>query len=169
MWSRLATFILRGRLPILLVLLAVTAFMASRIEDLSIRYKFGGLLPDDDPTLVDYESFLDQFGEEGNVVALGVQDDRLDDIAVFQQWWDLDSAMRAVQVPVDSLRPDGTRWTVHVVDSVFGFRTAVELVREDAPKSFVMRHIFERRPQTQQELVSAALTALSSLPAGTFR
>jgi uncharacterized protein len=163
MWSRLATFILRGRLPILLVLLAVTAFMASRIEDLSIRYKFGGLLPDDDPTLVDYESFLDQFGEEGNVVALGVQDDRLDDIAVFQQWWDLDSAMRAVQVPVDSLRPDGTRWTVHVVDSVFGFRTAVELVREDAPKSFVMRHIFERRPQTQQELDSA-LSRLRDMP-----
>ena len=77
MWSRLATFILRGRLPILLVLAAITAGMAMRIDELGIRYKFGGLLPDDDPALVAYNDFLDEFGEEGNVVALGIQDGRL--------------------------------------------------------------------------------------------
>ncbi|MGB0510834.1 MAG: hypothetical protein ACPGGB_07910, partial [Flavobacteriales bacterium] len=129
MWSRLATFILRARLPILLVLAAITAGMATRIDDLGIRYKFGGLLPDDDPSLVAYNEFLDQFGEEGNVVALGIEDGRLDSLEVFRAWWDLDSALRAVRVPVDSLKPDGTPWKVNVVDSVFGFRTAVELVR----------------------------------------
>ena len=129
MWSRLATNILRGRLPILLTLLVVTVAMASRIDELGIRYKFGGLLPEDDPALVDYESFLAEFGEEGNVVALGVEDARLDSLEVFQQWWDLDAALCAVMVPVDSIRPDGAPWEVHVVDSVFGFRTAVELVR----------------------------------------
>jgi predicted RND superfamily exporter protein len=154
MWSRLATFILRGRLPILLVLLAVTAGMASRIDELGIRYKFGGLLPADDPVLLDYASFLDEFGEEGNVVALGIQDARLDSLKVFQQWWDLDEALRQVQVPVDSLRDDGTPWTVNVVDSVFGFRTAVSLVRQDDPKAFVMEPIIRRRPETQAELDS---------------
>ncbi|MCH1575067.1 MAG: efflux RND transporter permease subunit [Flavobacteriales bacterium] len=154
MWSRLATFILRGRLPILLVLLAVTAGMASRIDELGIRYKFGGLLPADDPVLLDYASFLDEFGEEGNVVALGIQDARLDSLQVFQQWWDLDEALRQVQVPVDSLRDDGTPWTVNVVDSVFGFRTAVSLVRQDDPKAFVMEPIIRRRPETQAELDS---------------
>ena len=163
MWSRLATFILRGRLPILLVLLVITAGMASRIDELGIRYKFGGLLPDDDPALVDYNSFLDQFGEEGNVVALGIQDDRLDSLAVFQQWWDLDAALRAVRVPVDSLRPDGTPWTVHVVDSVFGFRTAVQLTRQDDPKRFVMEPVIPDRPETQAELDSV-LKRLRSLP-----
>ena len=59
--------------------------MASRIDELGIRYKFGGLLPEDDPILVDYASFLDEFGEEGNVVALGIQDARLDSLEVFQQ------------------------------------------------------------------------------------
>ncbi len=163
MWSRLATIILRGRLPILIVLALVTAGMASRIDELGIRYKFGGLLPDDDPALVNYNRFLAEFGEEGNVVALGVEDARLDEIAVFQQWWDLDSALRSVQVPVDSLRPDGTPWEVHVVDSVFGFRTAVELLREDNSKSFVMRPLFERRPETQAELDSM-LARLRSMP-----
>ena len=90
MWSRLATFILRARLPILLVLAAITAGMATRIDDLGIRYKFGGLLPDDDPSLVAYNEFLDQFGEEGNVVALGIEDGRLDSLEVFRAWWDLD-------------------------------------------------------------------------------
>ena len=100
MWSRLATFILRGRLPILLVLLAVTACMASRIEDLGIRYKFGGLLPDDDRTLVDYESFLDRVWRGGQCGgAWGCKTTRLDYIAVFQQWWDLDPPCAQCRFP----------------------------------------------------------------------
>ena len=110
MWSRLATIILRGRLPILIALAVVTAGMATRINELGIRYKFGGLLPDDDPALVAYHDFLEEFGEEGNVVALGIEDGRLDSLEVFRAWWDLDSVLRAVQVPVDSLKPDGTPW-----------------------------------------------------------
>ena len=163
MWSRLATFILRARLPILLVLAAITAGMASRIDDLGIRYKFGGLLPDDDPSLVAYNEFLDQFGEEGNVVALGIEDGRLDSLEVFRAWWDLDSALRAVRVPVDSLRQDGTRWEVNVVDSVFGFRTAVELVRVDDPKSFVMEPVFGSMP-ADQLMLDSTLARLRSLP-----
>lgn len=163
MWSRLATFILRGRLPILIVLALVTAGMATRIDELGIRYKFGGLLPEDDPALVAYNSFLDEFGEEGNVVALGIEDSRLDSIDVFHAWWDLDSALRAVRVPVDSLRPDGTPWDVQVVDSVFGYRTAVELIRQDEPKSFVMSPVFEHKPVDQAEL-DTLLKRLRSLP-----
>ena len=163
MWSRLATFILRGRLPILLIILAITAGMASRIDELGIRYKFGGLLPQDDPVLVDYESFLDEFGEEGNVVALGIQDARLDSLEVFQMWWDLDEALRQVQVPVDSVKSDGTPWKVSVVDSVFGFRTAVALVRVDDPKSFVKEPVIGRRPETQAELDSV-MGVLRNMP-----
>jgi len=163
MWSRLATFILRGRLPILLVLAAITAGMAMRIDELGIRYKFGGLLPDDDPALVAYNDFLDEFGEEGNVVALGIQDGRLDSLEVFRAWWDLDSVLRSIRVPVDSLRPDGTRWDTHVVDSVFGFRTAVELVRVDDPKSFAVEPVFKSRPESQAALDSVLLR-LRSLP-----
>lgn len=163
MWSRLATFILRGRLPILLVLAAITAGMAMRIDELGIRYKFGGLLPDDDPALVAYNDFLDEFGEEGNVVALGIQDGRLDSLEVFQAWWHLDSVLRSIRVPVDSLRPDGTRWDTHVVDSVFGFRTAVELVRVDDPKSFAVEPVFQSLPETQVDLDSVLLR-LRSLP-----
>ena len=163
MWSRLATFILRGRLPILLVLAAITVGMAMRIDELGIRYKFGGLLPDDDPALVAYNDFLDEFGEEGNVVALGIQDGRLDSLEVFRAWWDLDSVLRSIRVPVDSLRPDGTRWDTHVVDSVFGFRTAVELVRVDEPKSFAVEPVFRSLPESQAALDSVLLR-LRSLP-----
>ena len=163
MWSRLATIILRGRLPILIVLAVITAGMATRIDELGIRYKFGGLLPDDDPALVAYHDFLEEFGEEGNVVALGIEDGRLDSLEVFRAWWDLDSVLRAVQVPVDSLKPDGTPWEVHVVDSVFGFRTAVELVRVDDPKSFVMEPVFGSMPADQATLDST-LDRLRSLP-----
>ena len=137
--------------------------MATRIDELGITYKFGGLLPEDDPALLAYNAFLDEFGEEGNVVALGIQDPRLDSIDVFQAWWELDSALRAVRVPVDSLRPDGTPWEVQVVDSVFGYRTAVELVRRDNPKSFVMTPVFESKPRDQQGLDSL-LERLRSLP-----
>ncbi len=88
---------------------------------------------------------------------------RLDSLEVFQMWWDLDEALRQVQVPVDSVKSDGTPWKVSVVDSVFGFRTAVALVRVDDPKSFVMEPVIGRRPETQAELDSV-MGVLRNMP-----
>ena len=49
MWTRLATFILRRRAPLLFGLAVITGLMAWKGQDARLMYKFGGLLPEDAP------------------------------------------------------------------------------------------------------------------------
>ena len=71
MWTLIASFVLRQRLPLLVGLLAVTAFFAMRIPDVRLQYTFGGLLPKTDSTALDYQHFVEHFGVEGNVLLIG--------------------------------------------------------------------------------------------------
>ena len=88
---------------------------------------------------------------------------RLDSLEVFQQWWDLDEALRQVQVPVDSvpvMAPLGrSMWSTVFSDS----GPLSRLVRKDDPKSFVMEPVISRRPETQAELDSV-MGVLRSMP-----
>ncbi|MFT5922406.1 MAG: putative RND superfamily exporter protein, partial [Flavobacteriales bacterium] len=71
MWTSLASYILRYRLPILIVLVGLTVFMGWKAQDVRMSYKFGGLLPENDPTSIAYQDFLENFSEDGNVIVLG--------------------------------------------------------------------------------------------------
>jgi len=52
-------------------------------------YTEANLLPDDHPYNQEYNQFLDQFGEEGNLIILGVKDSSLFKPEVFNKWTQL--------------------------------------------------------------------------------
>ena len=64
MWSKIASILLRYRLAVLLIIGGLTVYMGSFIPDLRLVYEFGGLLPDDDETRIDFEMFVEHFGAE---------------------------------------------------------------------------------------------------------
>ena len=76
-WSAVARFILRNRIGILAGIVLVTIFMASQWQHMRFTYTEANLLPDDHPYNVEYQQFLDIFGEEGNLIVLGVKDSSL--------------------------------------------------------------------------------------------
>lgn len=156
MWTRLATFILRRRAPLLIALAILTVLMGWKAQDARLMYKFGGLLPADDPTLLAHEEFLSQFGREDNVVALGIDGQALTELSVFQAWWTLEKELEALYIEVDSTTAAGTL-TQHitVADSIFGIRSAAVLVRDDEQKRFLFEPVVSALPQTQSELDSA--------------
>ncbi len=89
MWNKIADFIIKYRLPLIIVIAVITVIMgyyASRVE---MSYDFARAVPLDDPDMIELERFRAQFGEDGNVIAVGVKDSavyQLKNFQTFQQF-----------------------------------------------------------------------------------
>lgn len=156
MWISLASFILRYRLPFLIVLLGITAFFGWQAQNVRMSYKFGGLLPEDDTTYVAYLDFLENFSEDGNVIVIGVEDSTLYQQKNFAEWYDLSNRLREVTVPVNG-QPQSA------VDSVFSIGFIYSIVRDDSLKRFEFERVFKSKPVNQTALDSG-LAKVRSLP-----
>ncbi|WP_320816164.1 efflux RND transporter permease subunit [Flavobacterium sp.] len=73
-WDFIARFILRNRIILLITLVLFTVFMAFQWKNMRFTYTEANLLPDDHIINQEYNSFLDKFGEEGNLVVIGFKD-----------------------------------------------------------------------------------------------
>lgn len=129
-----------------------------------MSYKFGGLLPKTDQTYVDYEKFLDEFSEDGNVVVLGIDNPKIETLDGFNAWFDLGEDISAIEVVlVDSVSQAGEAVMESAVDSVFSIARVYDLHKKEDPKRFEVRRVFSEKPQSQLELDSL-LKKVKSLP-----
>ena len=92
-WDGIARIILRNRLFILLLILGVTVFLATQWQYMRFTYTEANLLPDDHEVNIEYQAFLDKFGEEGNLIVLGVKDSSLFTPKVLNKWNALSTAI----------------------------------------------------------------------------
>ncbi len=88
-WERLARIILRNRPLILLLIIGLTIFFGYQWQHMRFTYTEANLLPDNHPVNVEYNAFLDKFGEEGNLIVLGIQNDSLFTPKVLNAWNEL--------------------------------------------------------------------------------
>ena len=73
-WDYIASKILRNRIFLLVLVLLFTLFMAFQWKNMRFTFTEANLLPDDHEVNIQYNSFLDKFGEEGNLIVLGFKD-----------------------------------------------------------------------------------------------
>ena len=73
MWRRLGQFILKYRILLLVIVLALTAAMGYWASKMQISYDFSRAIPTDNPKYRAYEDFRKKFGEDGNLLVIGVQ------------------------------------------------------------------------------------------------
>ncbi|MFN3908727.1 MAG: efflux RND transporter permease subunit [Flavobacterium sp.] len=85
-WETIARIILRNRITILAIIIALTVLMAMQWKHMRFSYTEANLLPKDHPVNSDYEAFLKVFGEEGNLIVLGIQDEKFWGIKNFEAW-----------------------------------------------------------------------------------
>lgn len=85
-WSAVARFILRNRTVILIVIAAITVFMGLQWKHMRFTYTEANLLPDEHEVNIAYQEFLDTFGEEGNLIVMGVKDSTLFTPENFKAW-----------------------------------------------------------------------------------
>lgn len=76
-WTKVARFTLRNRPFLLIALVVVTGLLATQWKHIKFTHTEANLLPDDHAYNLEYNKFLDLFGEEGNLIIMGVSDSTL--------------------------------------------------------------------------------------------
>ncbi|WP_191858203.1 efflux RND transporter permease subunit [Hanstruepera ponticola] len=93
-WDVVARLILRNKIGILAGILVATIFFAYQWENMRFTYTEANLLPDDHEVNIVYKDFLDIFGEEGNLIVLGVKDSTLFTVENLNAWNNLSDAFK---------------------------------------------------------------------------
>ena len=73
MWHKVAAFIIKFRVALLVVLLAATAFMGYMATKVQLSYQYADAIPRDNPKYLEYQAFRQKFGEDGNMMVIGVE------------------------------------------------------------------------------------------------
>ena len=147
MWERISGIILRNRLALLLGVGVITIFMAFSARSVTMSYKFGGILPKDDSTQVEYDRFTKRFSEDGNILVVGVKGEKLHTFPTFSDWYTLGNNLKAI---------DG-------IDSVFSEAHLFNVSKHPTEKRFELTKVVNRRPESQEE-VDSLKAIIQSLP-----
>ncbi len=105
------------------------------------------MLPDDDPINIEYKNFKKQFGQDGSVIFVAIQDSNLFTLSHFTSWYDLTQAVSKIPG----------------VEGVVSAAHAFSLVRNDSLKKFDFKPILAHPPVSQAE-VDSVKKVLYSLP-----
>lgn len=85
-WEFIARIVLRRRITILTIIFAFTVFLALQWKNIHFTYTEANLLPDDHEVNLEYNAFLKEFGEEGNLIVIGTKDQKVFTPKVFENW-----------------------------------------------------------------------------------
>lgn len=136
MWAKLSHFILRQRVPLLIVIILLTGFMGYWASGhLELSYKYARVLPADDEMAVAYEKFKKKYGEDGNVMLITFQDSNMFQLPKYQGWYDLTNDVK----------------NIAGVQDVMSTARLYNLVRNDSLQKFDIVQVVQNRPATQEE------------------
>ena len=147
-WNSIARVILRNRVTIIIITLCLTAFLATQWKNMRFSYTEANLLPDDDEINLEYNKFLDTFGEEGNLIVIAVKDSTLFTPEKFAAWNKL----------TDTLE------TYSEIDHVISLGTLKTLEKFDDPKRFEMVPFIEGKAWDSTEVASYKDELFNKLP-----
>lgn len=86
LWEFIAGIVLRNRITILIIIGLITIFLALQWSKIQFTHSEANLLPDDHIVNIEYNAFLDKFGEEGNLIVVGVKDSAFFTPKAFAAW-----------------------------------------------------------------------------------
>lgn len=86
MWHKVAVFIIRFRVALLVILLAATAFMGYMGSKVQLSYQYADAIPRDNPKYLEYQEFRKLFGEDGNMMFIGIQKEDFFEQGFFEKY-----------------------------------------------------------------------------------
>jgi len=138
MWQLLVRLILRNRLVILITIGILTIFMGYMGSKIKMSYELARMLPSTDPINIEYENFKKQFGLDGSVIFVAIQDPELFTLDHFNSWYDLSNEVLEI----------------NGVQEVVSVSRLYNLIRNDSLKKFQFLPISSQRAKSQQEVDS---------------
>ncbi len=139
MWQGLAKFVLKFRVPLLIVLLVITVVMGFYASKVKLSYEFSKAIPTDNPKYKEYVAFKEKFGDDGNLLVAGIETDSLFTLSYFNTYKELHGQLKKIE---------------HVED-VLSIPSAVDLYKDSASEKLVAKKIFPDTLNTQAALDSA--------------
>lgn len=147
MWEKLSKFILAKRYLLLVFFLVATVFMAWQGSKVRLSFNAGKMLPLTDSAYIKYDRFKQLFGEDGSVMVLGIQSDKLLQRDLFNDWLQLNNEIQQIEG----------------IKQVLSMGKLVELTKDTVEQKFVARPIASWPIATQAGVDSVA-DKLNKLP-----
>ena len=129
-WGLVARLILRNRFLILLGILLLTGYWSTQWKNMQFTFTEANLLPDNHPENILYQSFIQTFGEEGNVIVIAVQDSSFYTPSQRLAWKALNEKIEGYQE----------------INFVLSTENIQELVKDNKNKSFVLKEVSKELP-----------------------
>ncbi len=140
MWQQLAKLVIKNRFICLLFLLLSTLLMAYFASKVKLSYEFSKAVPTDNAKYVEYQKFKQQFGDDGNIMVVGITTKELFKLPVFVAYQ---------QLPIQLKKIEG-------VEDVLCIPTAFNLVKDSSGEKLKTVKIFNEKTTNQADLDSAA-------------
>ena len=147
-WSFVSRIILKGRIPILVVLALITYFLSTQMQYMRFSYTEANLLPKNHKVNLEYNKFLDIFGEEGNLIILATQDTNIYTAEKFNNW-------NALSKSLDSF-PE-VDFTVSVGD-------IEKLIKDVKNQRFITEPLYKTEPKSDIEVKKLKDELFNNLP-----
>jgi len=147
-WTRVSRFILTRRYFILIVLAFVTYLLSTQMQYMRFSYTEANLLPKDHEINLEYDKFLDLFGEEGNLIILATEDTTIFTPKKFKAWNDLSKKLA----------------TFAQIDFAASVGDIKKLVKNKETESFDLIPLFDSIPKTAEEILALKTELFDNLP-----
>ena len=147
-WTKAASLILRNRYLVLLLIGIITAFLASQMKYMKFSYTEANLLPENHEANLEYNKFLEIFGEEGNLVILGVKDSTIFTPQKFNAWNNLVKQFNGLEE---------ISFTLSIAD-------IKKLKKDTKNRKFVLEPLFDKNPKSTEEVLAIKKQLFENLP-----
>ena len=147
-WARVSRFILTRRYLLLILIACATAFMASQMQYMRFSNTEANLLPENHKINIEYDKFLELFGEEGNLIILATEDPSIFTPKKFNAW-------NALSKKLDSFSE--VEFSIAVGD-------IKKLVKNTETESFDLAPLYDKIPETDEEVQVIKSELFENLP-----
>ncbi|WP_304197675.1 RND family transporter [Flavobacterium alvei] len=93
-WELIARVVLRNRILMLSIVITITVLLSLQWKNIHFTQTEANMLPDDNIVNVEYKAFLNKFGEEGNLVIIGVKDKTFFTPKAYKAWSKLMNSLK---------------------------------------------------------------------------
>ena len=143
MWNKIAQFVIKNRLLLIIAIGLITIFMGYKASKVEMSYEFARTVPPNDPEMVYFTEFKKQFGEDGNIVAVGMKDSAVYKLDNFRSFLEFTKTVKGISG----------------VNGVVSLPVIQIILRDTANEKFLFGKVFYDSIKSQRELDSLLVIA----------
>ncbi|MBS9767250.1 MAG: MMPL family transporter [Flavobacteriaceae bacterium] len=147
-WTGVSRFILRKRYVVLTAILLITIFLITQLKYIQMSYSEANLLPEHHEINLQYNHFLDVFGEEGNLIVVGTNDKDFFTPKKLEGWNRFFEKLK----------------TFDEVDFTLSFKDIQTLKKNTETQHFDLTPLLEKMPKTKEDAIALQRRLTDSLP-----